>query len=138
MAADLDDFLEAAMARPFDWGADDCILFPADWVRLRIGSDPARQYRGSYRSAGGAEKIIRRAGGLETLAELGLASAGWTRSQGVRRGQVGLLPALAETTHGVRPSIVGGICLGGGWWASRSRDGVTLGQAQPVICWRPG
>lgn len=136
MSAELDAFLEAALGEAFIWGASDCVLFPADWVLRRTGRDPAAAYRGRYRTAIGAERIIRVARGLEPLSAAGLAAAGWVASKSPRRGQVGLLAAVSETTHGVRPSLVGGICLGSGWWASRSACGVRMNQGQPLFCWR--
>ncbi len=55
----LSDFIEAARRRPFSWGRHDCCLFAADWVREATGADPAADWRGRYRSASGARRILR-------------------------------------------------------------------------------
>ncbi len=138
IALDLDAFLEAETAAGFDWGVRDCWLLPADWVLARTGRDPASAWRGRYRTALGAARIIRRMGGPEAFAGGSLAACGWIRSSSPRRGQVGLLPAAIETTHGVRRALVGGIALGGGWWATRNGPGgLVMGLAEPTVFWRP-
>lgn len=138
MAGDLDAFLEGETAAGFEWGVRDCWLLPADWVLARSGHDPASAWRGRYRTALGAARIIRRMGGPEAFASGSLAACRWVRSSLPRRGQVGLLPAAVETTHGVRRGLVGGIALGGGWWATRNEsEGLLFGRADPIAAWRP-
>lgn len=136
---DLARFLEAEAAAEFVWGHRDCWLLPADWVRARVARDPAAAWRGRYASALGATRIINRMGGPIAFAEASLATCGWTRSAVPRRGQVGLLPAAIATANGVRAGLVGGVALGGGWWATRNGPGgLVLGLATPTACWKPG
>ena len=137
-AADLAAFLEAEAEAAFEWGVRDCWLLAADWALARTGRDPAAAWRGRYASALGAARIINRMGGPEAFAGSSLAACGWVRSASPRRGQVGLLPAAIETTHGVRRALVGGIALGGGWWATRNGPGgLVMGRAEPTVFWRP-
>lgn len=119
------------------WGVQDCWLFPADWVLRRTGRDPAARYRGQYSTAAAAWRLVWRAGGPVPFADGLMAEAGWVSSASPRRGQVGLLAAVMETNGVRRPCLIGGVCLGGGWWASRTEDGLLIGQAQARRCWRP-
>lgn len=138
MAGDLEAFLEAETAAAFEWGVRDCWLLPADWVLARTGRDPAAPWRGRYASALGATRLINRGGGPEAFAGASLGACDWVRSASVRRGQVGLVMAAIETTHGVRQALVGGIALGGGWWATRNGPGgLVMGLAEPMVFWRP-
>lgn len=46
----------------FEWGVCDCALFTAGAVEALTGADPAAPYRGSYSTAAGAARAIRKAG----------------------------------------------------------------------------
>lgn len=119
------------------WGVQDCWLFAADWVWTRTGWDPAADLRGRYSTELGAARLIARAGGPEAFAGRLLGGVGWSPTARAYRGQVGLLPAVSDT-NGVRIIQVAGVCLGGGWWASRTEDGLLIGQPRPTALWRPG
>lgn len=54
--------VEAARTRPFEWGRHDCALWAADCVMAMTGNDPAACWRGRYRTALGAARILRRSG----------------------------------------------------------------------------
>lgn len=60
-------------AQPFVWGAHDCCTFAADAVFCITGIDRMASYRGGYKTAAGAARKLRAAGGLEAAitAELG-------------------------------------------------------------------
>tara|TARA_R110002124_G_scaffold173690_4_gene341324 strand:- start:16800 stop:17240 length:441 start_codon:yes stop_codon:yes gene_type:complete len=131
-------FLEVEAGGAFDWGGRDCWLLPADWIRCRHGRDPAAAWRGRYRTALGAARLIRRGGGPVEFADASLAACGWIRSRRVRRGQVGLIPAVIHGPRGACADLIGAIALGGGWWAARPIGaGLMLGPAVPVAAWRP-
>lgn len=54
--------IAAARARPFAWGANDCVTWAAD-VRLALtGEDLATGWRGRYSTPRGAARLIRRMG----------------------------------------------------------------------------
>jgi hypothetical protein len=61
----LADFL--ADEKPFAWGSRDCCLFAADAVLCITGTDPAKGYRGRYKTAIGAARLQRLYGGLAGL-----------------------------------------------------------------------
>ncbi len=67
----LADGLAAARDRPFAWGRHDCALFACELVGAATGVDYAADFRGRYRSAAGAARLLKRfaGGGLEAAAE---------------------------------------------------------------------
>lgn len=60
--------LAERMARPFAWGSHDCVMFAADCVEACTGVDPAAGMRGTYKTATGAARVLKRVGGMEALA----------------------------------------------------------------------
>jgi hypothetical protein len=55
--------------KPFEWGVRDCSLFAADAVLCITGTDPAKGYRGRYKTAIGAARLQKMYGGLSGLVE---------------------------------------------------------------------
>jgi hypothetical protein len=63
--------LEAAQSQPFAWGCHDCATWAFDLRRdLTGGPDHAARWRGRYRTARGAYRVMRRLG-WESLEGLG-------------------------------------------------------------------
>jgi len=123
--AELTRFIEERRNQPFEWGANDCCLFAADWVARATGRDPAARYRGTYSSGIGAQRIIDKAGGvLELARELGLEQ---TQIVLARRGDV--------IARDVGNGIGLGICLGNGA-AFVGRDGLEFFDLKGASCWR--
>ena len=58
----LTEFLAQRKEMPFKWGKNDCCLFAADWVELVSGQDPAKSFRGQYRTKNGAFKQLFKLG----------------------------------------------------------------------------
>ncbi|MFQ5535576.1 MAG: hypothetical protein ACE5EM_12670 [Sphingomonadales bacterium] len=54
--------VEAAAERPFCWGKHDCCLFAANIVKAMTGDDPAKAFRGRYRTEFGARRALKRYG----------------------------------------------------------------------------
>lgn len=54
--------LEEARSTPFVWGEFDCALAMADMVVAMTGVDPAKRFRGRYKTARGAAGALRRYG----------------------------------------------------------------------------
>jgi hypothetical protein len=63
----LHEAVEAARARPFQWGSHDCLLFAADVVRSMTGKDLAAHGRGQYDSDVSALRLIHNYGGMVPL-----------------------------------------------------------------------
>lgn len=61
--------IEGALQRPFEWGVHDCALFAADAVLAMTDMDLADGFRGRYRTARGARRILGR-GGMAGVADL--------------------------------------------------------------------
>lgn len=60
----LGEYLKAAMARPFQWGAHDCCTFCAEWMGILTGQDILGQWRGEYATESEARNLIEQRGGL--------------------------------------------------------------------------
>ena len=64
-------------SRPFVWGSTDCCLSPCEVLR-RLGlPDGAVEWRGQYRDAKGAARMLEARGGLEKVAADRCAVLGW-------------------------------------------------------------
>lgn len=121
MAGRLGEFLEAAGRGGFEWGARDCLLFAADWCVANGRADPAAAYRGRYRSERGALRLLRGAGGIEALAGVEMARAGFAPCTAPKTGDVGLVSL---------PGAPDGLCIGAIWtgslWAMVTKGGLLL------------
>lgn len=51
--------------KPFAWGTHDCFTFAADCVQAMTGEDKMAKYRGGYKTELGANKKLKRMGGVE-------------------------------------------------------------------------
>jgi cell wall-associated NlpC family hydrolase len=60
-------FIEAARARPFSWGANDCMLFAADAIAAMTDVDLAAGFRGAYADEAGANAVLAPYGGIAGL-----------------------------------------------------------------------
>lgn len=68
--------VEAARGRPFQWGQHDCAIWAFDLRRdLTGGDDVAGLWRGQYRTAAGAQRVMRRLG-WQTIEAMGRALLG--------------------------------------------------------------
>jgi hypothetical protein len=102
-------FVEEKRCEKFVWGVNDCCGFAADWVAICTGVDPCAAWRGKYRDAAGAARLIRRGGGLEALVDRALAAHGWAQIARpmARRGDVVSI-ATGRSARGV----AAGVCIG--------------------------
>jgi len=66
--ARLDRFLVGAAVRRFDYGVFDCCLFVCEAIEVMTGIDPARPFRGRYRSRAAGRRLLLSAGGIPALA----------------------------------------------------------------------
>jgi hypothetical protein len=69
-------FIEERRNRPFDWAGDNCGFTACDWLALAVGADPAADFRG-YDSRLSITRAVRRAGGLDAIAEAAAQRWGW-------------------------------------------------------------
>ncbi len=132
----LSAFLGDAVARPFEWGAHDCQMWPADWVLSQTGMDPASAWRGRYRTWRGAERIIRKGGGLVAVATAGMAAAGLSdiAPDLARDGDVGIVRATVTIGDRIRDREAGAIRVAGAW-AVLSDGGCVVGPFEVLTAW---
>lgn len=135
-AAALDLHLERAVESAAFWGDCDCFLWPADWVRLSGWPDPAAAWRGRYRTALGASRIVRRAGGVEAMWRTEAARAGLRPTARPVPGDVGLVRRATADVGPTLSGLIGAINLGAGEWAVRTREGVRTGRWTAAEVWR--
>jgi hypothetical protein len=110
-------FIEARRNTPFAWGRQDCCLFACDGILAQTGLDPAAGlFRGKYRDALGAARLVRKHGGVEAIATKVCTGLGYHPVPVLmaQRGDVVLLSARAAGSAGMfgREPVLG-LCLGG-------------------------
>lgn len=127
MADLLTAHLRAGMAAPFVRGTCDCCLWACDWVVTLRGIDPAAPLRGRYRTAIGAERHIRRAGGLEPLARTLMDAAGFAVTTTPRAGDLGLVVDAARQ-HVLAIRLVAG-------WAAKAKRGIVIEDFPMIVAW---
>lgn len=62
-------FIESRRWTPFGWGVNDCCLFACDGALAITGTDFAADYRGRYKTALGAKRLLMR-NGAKTVSDL--------------------------------------------------------------------
>lgn len=94
--------IEASKAKPFVWGENDCFTFAADCVFAITGEDKMAKRRGKYKTELGANKMLKRVGGVEAAitSELGEPMAPAFAQRG---DVVYFVGAMGETA---------GVCIG--------------------------
>ncbi|MGD9538559.1 MAG: hypothetical protein AB7P52_11585 [Alphaproteobacteria bacterium] len=97
----LSDAVEAARGRPFSWGTHDCALFAADCARAITGHDPLAAVRGTYGTAQGAARVLRRLGGDDLGALAALVGGPAIPVAWARRGDWVLIEEMPEKALGV-------------------------------------
>ncbi len=96
--------VDVARGRAFVWGTHDCATWAFDLRRdLTVGDDTAALWRGRYRTARGAVRVMRHLG-WASMPEAGVALLGSPLSD-VRLAQRGDLVLSPDTT-------AFGVCLG--------------------------
>lgn len=117
----------ARLAQPFEWGVHDCCLFAADAVLAVTGHDPAADLRGTYSSELGAQRVLRRWGGVAGVA---IARAGRVVPVALAQpGDVGL--SLHDPA---RPALA---VWGGSAWHAAAPLGLVVVPPDAVVrAWR--
>lgn len=115
-ASRLHAYLDEVQTLPFEWGKRDCCLFVCDGLRTITGLDPAaKMFRGKYRDATGAARLLKKHGGVEAVAKKICRGLEWpeVRVALAQRGDVVLLDVDASG----RPAVGAdqgalGLCVG--------------------------
>lgn len=103
----LNALVRARIDQPFEWGVNDCCLWPADAVLAMTGRDPAASLRGTYASARGAKSALQQVGGL---AGAGARCGVEIPPLFAQIGDVGLVNNTGERDAGA-------VCIGEQWLA---------------------
>lgn len=100
-------FIEEKRAQPFDWVANNCCFFAADWVAIVRGFDPAAGLREIVRDAATARRVLAAVHGARTVADVTLRAQGCAAipPAQARRGDVVAIETEAEGS-------ALGVCLG--------------------------
>jgi hypothetical protein len=113
-------FIDAHRPMPFEWGSNDCALFPADGWKVMTGVDLAADFRGRYDTERGARRIAREAGGMrELVLRAGLMEKPKDFAQ---RYDVVLVPTEGWETLGLN--------IGNGYWCAPGPDGLVF---RPIV-----
>ena len=104
----------------------DCSLWPADWVALRVGFDPAADLRGTYACPTGAIRRMRRAGGLAWLFGPRAEACGMRVAAAPRPGDIGVVRAPAGFVGAIRTTR---------GWAVKREHGVIVAPYPTILAW---
>lgn len=104
----------SAMAKPYEWGTNDCVTFAADCVEAMTGVDVIASERGTYKTELGAAKAIRKAG-ADNLGDLAAMRLREIPVPFATRGDIvlcngpelGDFLAVCQGTSAVGPSTIG-------------------------------
>lgn len=131
--AEIDDALGAWLEAStwFPRLADVCLIWPADWVRMRRGVDPAARHRGRCKTVLGVKRLLKREGGLLAVASAGAACAGLRPTTDPKAGDVGIVQALTE--WGVHPC--GAIRTASRWALLSANRGLISGPFHVLAAW---
>lgn len=98
----LSAMLRAQKDQPFQYGTNDCLMFPADVVNALTGTDVAADVRGTYSTYEEATAIIAAAGGIEELISARLGFTGSRQVLTAKRGDV----VIMKTVYGIMGGVV--------------------------------
>jgi len=95
----LDAYVRRIARVPFAYGSHDCCTVAFDWVKECTGVDPMAGWRGGYRTATGARRLMDDFGGLEAMVRSQMGEPiPWTFAQ---RGDVVMADLELGQTMGV-------------------------------------
>lgn len=121
--------MAAWSGEPSIWGRDDCMLAVANIDLIVLGTDTAKGWRGRYRSAAGAKRIMGKRGVLGTALRVAKAM-GWRSID----------PAAAQDgDRGIGATPGGVTCLirYRGFWVGRAdRGNWLISDREMIKAWR--
>lgn len=118
----LDEYVDAARSRAFEWGVHDCVTFSCGWFALMTGSNPAARFAGEYSTEVGAGRIMlaHEVRGMDDAGRFLFGPPSVAGASYVKRGDI----VLARGALGI--SIAGGA-------AFLSADGVEFAKASEIV-----
>jgi hypothetical protein len=89
--------------QPFQWGVNDCLMFPANVVKALTGDfDPGEGFRGTYSSYEESQAILAANGGIVDFITARLGIAGTRDYLKAQRGDV----VIMKTPYGIMGGVV--------------------------------
>lgn len=120
-APDLGAYVQRTATLPWQWGAQDCTIWVADWCLIRWGIDPAARYRGRYDDEAGALTLIS-AGLLETInPEIPLR-----RMDDPAEGDIGVIEIMGRQVAAI---------WSGRHWLFRTPRGIGMTSRSAIAIW---
>jgi len=121
MADRLAAFVGATAARPWDWAAENCTFWVADWGLVRWGLDFAARYRGRCRSEEDADALV---GG--DLVALVSPEIPLPRKDAPAEGDIGVIEFRGRQVSAI---------WSGSHWLIRTPRGVAMVRARAIAIW---
>lgn len=136
--ANLSSLIEERRAAPHEWAVHDCGIWYADCRLVVCGEDPAKGVRGTYKTAAGAARVLRRHFKVERLEELTerlygpLLPAAFARAGDPVLADLGAM-GLADPSEGALGLSLG-VCNGSLSWFTGEHGLVSLATLDLVGC----
>lgn len=131
----LSQYIQDNLDRRQEWGQADCSMFVCDWVLQVTGADPAKDFRGKYKTKAGAARAIKKfAGDLDGVAERIAGRLGMEETVPLkaRRGDVVMVKGNGGNALGI-------IDMSGMAVAVQGKDGLEFVPAVHALkAWRVG
>lgn len=121
MTRSFDEYLESVWAVPWEWGVLDCCFFAGNWIRDATGRDPLASFRGRYRTAREAARLLLRGGGMVPTVGAEMERGGFVRTAMPDHGDIGVL-TLPDSAGPARATCV---VMSGPWWVALGEDTVS-------------
>lgn len=118
------EYLREATRTKHVWGERDCCLWPANWVCLQRGFDPAAQWRGRYSDEAQALAFVEQAGGMVAMWSGVLAPL--ERADAPHDGDVGVV-----MVHGPRGPVANGGIFADRRWSFLAPNGLFRASIAP-------
>lgn len=122
----LDVCMREHLARPFEWGRNDCVTFAAACVKAVTGADHIEMLRGSWFDERAAARLLRAGGGLVALAAGCLGEE--IAPVMAQPGDVGI------TVQNGRDALC--VCAGLHWHGPAAEGLATFSAEQVISAWR--
>ena len=115
------------------WGVDDCALWAANIIRDALGYDPAKAFRGRYKTRNGARRLLGEAGLIGAMRKAARRHK-WKRinPENARAGDMGLIWTTIEVRGKQVATLATVICRDKEWFVGRNELGFTGVRAKNV------
>lgn len=123
---ELATYLRRGASTPFVWGSCDCCTWACGWIAERRGADPAKPYRGRYRTAIGAARQYARTGGLEATVRAAMATSGLSETKELKAGDVGLINMSPNPVLAIKTET---------GWAAKTMRGIVVAPFSYIVAW---